>query len=335
MFTSYHKTSLTLERFEIFEHGKCYTSEDSVSLPSLAKKAMASCSVFDLQGHSLAAYELGPTWSVHLIRASAVIPLEWGACNGCSIQFHFDFEGEALLVDEDNRPVQALTAQEQVRPVAVDKSSCGRSVDFLIEAACHEVFGAGKGGMIRPPDPCRTFKIKRCELVLVDDDISALHDEFVLVADIARHFPKDSQIAVNAMEAANRAMNIFRAGSPAATREARKILEGVLPLNGASLPRDHTLFAVGHCHIDTAWLWRYEVFNSHLFLFLTPQQTRRKCVRSWTSQLALMNEFDEFVFTASQAQQFEWVKQDEPALFARIQRAAQSGRFVPTGLAVP
>lgn len=51
-----------------------------------------------------------------------------------------------------------------------------------------------------------------------------------------------------------------------------------------------TLYAVGHAHIDTAWLWRIE-------------HTRRKCLRTFTTALALMERYPEYIFTCSQAQQ--------------------------------
>lgn len=54
--------------------------------------------------------------------------------------------------------------------------------------------------------------------------------------------------------------------------------------NGA---KAHTLVAMGHCHIDTAWLWTYG-------------ETRRKCARSWASQIELMKTYPDIVFTCSQ-----------------------------------
>jgi alpha-mannosidase len=38
----------------------------------------------------------------------------------------------------------------------------------------------------------------------------------------------------------------------------------------------HQIHAVGHCHIDTAWLWPYA-------------ETKRKIARSWASQLEHIN----------------------------------------------
>lgn len=45
----------------------------------------------------------------------------------------------------------------------------------------------------------------------------------------------------------------------------------------------HQIHAVGHCHIDTAWLWPFK-------------ETRRKCARSWSTQLNLMDLHPNFNF---------------------------------------
>jgi alpha-mannosidase len=87
---------------------------------------------------------------------------------------------------------------------------------------------------------------------------------------------------------------------------------------GNGVPNGPKVTAIGHCHIDTAWLWRY-------------QETRRKCIRSWSSQVAYMQDYPWFVFTASQAQQYEWVKEDAPSLFKQIQEMQKKGQFAVIG----
>ncbi|KAH9368692.1 hypothetical protein HPB48_004711 [Haemaphysalis longicornis] len=80
----------------------------------------------------------------------------------------------------------------------------------------------------------------------------------------------------------------------------------------------HTIAAIGNCHIDTAWLWPYA-------------ETKRKCARSFASALLLMEKYPEYNFACSQAQQLFWVKQDYPSLFERIQHYAKKGQFIPVG----
>ena len=58
-----------------------------------------------------------------------------------------------------------------------------------------------------------------------------------------------------------------------------------------------TVHAVGHCHIDTAWLWPYF-------------ETKRKIARSWSSQLEFMDLYGEhgYKFCASSAAHYWWLK---------------------------
>ena len=80
----------------------------------------------------------------------------------------------------------------------------------------------------------------------------------------------------------------------------------------------HRVLAVGHAHIDSAWLW-------------PARETARKCARTFSNALALMDDFDGFVFAASSAQQYAWVEHDYPELFDRIRARVADGRFVPVG----
>ncbi len=44
-----------------------------------------------------------------------------------------------------------------------------------------------------------------------------------------------------------------------------------------------------------------------------------------------MKEYPGYKFACSQAQQFEWVKEDYPILYRDIQQAVQRGDFIPVG----
>ena len=60
----------------------------------------------------------------------------------------------------------------------------------------------------------------------------------------------------------------------------------------------HQVHAVGHCHIDTAWLWPY-------------RETKRKIARSWSTQLEFINNLFKdqgFKFCASSAAHYWWLK---------------------------
>jgi alpha-mannosidase len=76
--------------------------------------------------------------------------------------------------------------------------------------------------------------------------------------------------------------------------------------------------AVGHAHIDSAWLWPV-------------RETVRKVARTFANVLDLMDTDEEFVFAASSAQQYAWLQEHQPELFERVKQRVAEGRFVPVG----
>jgi alpha-mannosidase len=101
-------------------------------------------------------------------------------------------------------------------------------------------------------------------------------------------------------------MNVFRSGDASTISAARKKVEDVLGAGWAA--KGHKIYAdgesakkakvwgIGHCHIDTAWLWPYSV-------------TQQKVARSWATQVDLMERYEEHRFAASSAQQYKWLEQ--------------------------
>ncbi len=76
--------------------------------------------------------------------------------------------------------------------------------------------------------------------------------------------------------------------------------------------------ACGHGHIDTAWLWPL-------------RETRRKIQRTWATVLELMDRYPSFCFIGSQAQQYEYLREDAPKLLDRIRARVEEGRWEPGG----
>lgn len=81
---------------------------------------------------------------------------------------------------------------------------------------------------------------------------------------------------------------------------------------------DITVHAVGHTHIDVAWLWRLK-------------HTREKAQRSFATVLRLMEEYDDYVFLQTQPQLYQYVKEDCPELYERIRRKVKEGKWEPDG----
>ena len=99
---------------------------------------------------------------------------------------------------------------------------------------------------------------------------------------------------------------------------ARGILaEGLDKLREMYPPVGSVLLS-GHAHIDLAWLWPVA-------------ETRRKARRTFSTQLWLMEHYEDFIFNQSSAQAYKWIEEDDPELFTRIQQAVADGRWEPVG----
>lgn len=75
-----------------------------------------------------------------------------------------------------------------------------------------------------------------------------------------------------------------------------------------------TVDLIGHTHIDVAWLW-------------TLDQTKQKVERSFSTVLKLMDEYPEYKFFSSQPQLFEFLKERNPDLYARVKEKVLEGRW--------
>lgn len=79
-----------------------------------------------------------------------------------------------------------------------------------------------------------------------------------------------------------------------------------------------TVSAIGHTHIDVAWLWRL-------------RHTREKVARSLSTVLRLMDEYPEYVFFHSSPQMYRMIKEDYPEVYAQIKQRVKEGRWEVDG----
>lgn len=87
---------------------------------------------------------------------------------------------------------------------------------------------------------------------------------------------------------------------------------------GALCGSRQTLHCIGHTHIDVAWLW-------------TLSQTQEKIERSFSTVLALMEEYPEYKFMSSQPQLYAYLKARNPELYARVKEKIAEGRWEVEG----
>lgn len=79
-----------------------------------------------------------------------------------------------------------------------------------------------------------------------------------------------------------------------------------------------TVNAVGHTHIDVAWLWRLK-------------HTREKAQRSFSTVLRLMEQYEDYIFLQTQPQLYEYIKEDCPQLYEKIKEKVAQGKWEAAG----
>uniref|UniRef100_A0A8C0BGD3 alpha-mannosidase n=1 Tax=Buteo japonicus TaxID=224669 RepID=A0A8C0BGD3_9AVES len=245
----------------------------------------------------------GPTWETCWFKVELSIPQAWA---GQEVHFVWESDGEGM-VWRDGQPVQGLTKEGEKTSYILTsslKESEPHSLTLYVELACNGLFGAGKGSMIAPPDPDRRFTLSKAELVIFNRDVYELLVDLEILLDMAQLLGEENQRSFQALYTANQMVNMCDVTDPSTFPAARDLAAAIFSQrNGKS---QHTIHAVGHCHIDSAWLWPYE-------------ETIRKCARSWVTVVRLMERNPELTFACSQ-----------PRLIS-IQEFVAKEQFIPVG----
>ena len=245
----------------------------------------------------LAGERFGPLWTTFWLRGTATVPHDWV---GRRVDLLWDSGSEATLW-LDGRPAQGLNPHHG-DAVLLERAEGGEVVRFEVELACNGLFGR----LERPPE------VRRCEIAPWDPDAWRLGFDFevlrALAADAANGL--DPAWAGELTSRLNEVCNVWPAP------EALGILDGLYSRRNGSTT--HRIVAVGHAHLDTAWLWPLA-------------ETYRKLVRTVTTQLRYADEYPEYRFVLSQAQHFAWLEERSPELWQRVRAKIETGQFVPVG----
>lgn len=102
----------------------------------------------------------------------------------------------------------------------------------------------------------------------------------------------------------------------ASLQKAREVMAPLLAETNA--PKAPRAALIGHSHMDTAWLWEID-------------ETIKKCARTYSNQMNLMDIDEEYTFMQSSACHLKWMETYYPSLFEDIKRRILEGRYEPNG----
>lgn len=269
-------------------------------------------------------YNFGPSWKTFWVKFNLKIPEDWLKYE--ALEIDWDLNSEALIYNDKGLPLQAFTGGGQRNLFRIPKEyRTSEEQLFYIEVACNGMFGNGADG---EPDPNRYFRLNRAHLVVPNLEARRLFWDFWILGDATREFPGGHWQKYQAADICTQIMNTFDPNDVDSIGKCRKLAEQLLgdKINSDEVFHEYPnernkridVYGIGNCHIDTAWEWPFA-------------ETKRKIVRSWTTQLKLADEYPEYVFVASQMQQFKWLKQYHPEILSKIHEKFATNQFIPLG----
>jgi alpha-mannosidase len=272
----------------------------------------------------------GPPWGTMWLRVQCRVPEDWPAeQTELAVDLGFDdrmpgFQVEGLAYDGSGAVIKGIAPRNSSLPLKLLGLKGGDELLVYVEAAANpSIMGAGESfvptslGSRETSGQTASRRLGPVELLRVDDDIRALCIDVEvlcgLASVLAESDPRRYEILAALDKMADRLDPDDIQGSAAA---ARGTLAPVLaaPAHASA----HRVVATGHAHIDSAWLWPV-------------RETIRKCARTFANVLALSEQYPDFVFACSQAQQYEWIRDTYPGLFARIRERVAAGSWIPVG----
>ncbi|TVS07927.1 MAG: alpha-mannosidase [Phycisphaerales bacterium] len=261
----------------------------------------------------------GPAWRTCWFRLEGVVPERFDAGTGRSVVLRFS-TGTEGLVYLDGKPVHGVDVNRD--RVRLEGVSPGKPVSALVEAVCVHPWGASVFDWDTAETRARWTdrepgRLEAAELALLDEGVLRLSRAFGFAISLLKELPERTPRAGELCRALREAVTTLDDTDIASgAGDAAAHIESALS-RGAS-PSATECVAVGHAHIDTAWLW-------------TLEESRRKCLRSFSNVLRLMEADRAFCFLCSQAQHYAWIEEDSPELFAQIAERVREGRWEPGG----
>lgn len=276
--------------------------------------------------------QLGPTFATYWFRLETTVPEQW---RGQRVDLAWSSNSEAQLW-VNGCAIQGLNPGREVARL-LEEAQGGEVLEVYVEVACNHLLGAD--GIPGLPWPSPTHRpshwLQVCELRCFDHQAWELYHDFRVLAElVSDRVPSQESRAIGSgtkplvrpsldptwsgklLYDLNLVCNTLNPDDQSTWGPARELLSELLSISNGGVC--HELSAIGHAHIDTAWLWPLA-------------ETYRKTVRTFSTALGNMDEYPEYLFACSQAYQYECIEKQNPQLFDRIRKKVSTGQWIPVG----
>lgn len=225
-----------------------------------------------------------------------------------------DVNGELCLVDEAGSPRQGLTninsefetalglpGKRVVDLAQPGENAAGQSIDLWADAGCNDLFGRYRSGTL-----------KEAQIAVCHEDVRRLYYDFEVLIELAEQIEEKSARRARVIQALYEASLKLSMINEESVRQADEKIQSQLDKRGGDPML--TISAIGHAHIDLAWLWPI-------------RETIRKGARTFSTVLRNMEKYPDYVFGASQPQLYQWMKEYYPKLYEQVGQRVREGRW--------
>jgi len=237
-----------------------------------------------------------------------VVPREF---KGKEVALYIDIEGEGCAF-VDGKPFAGVDPNHT--EILITKSAKGGESFEIVIDAISKVWH-------NPKDKSPKI-LRRAEIATRNPEVREYYFNLEVLHQLAEQLPEESARRAKIVYTLNKSVDAFdythidEASLKKSAIAANRILK---PLLDCRADASATNVAVhGHSHIDVAWLWPY-------------RETKRKVSRTFSTVMRLMEQYPEYIFSQSQAQLYEFCKQNYPSLYEEIKKRVREGRWDVTG----
>ncbi|WP_020573107.1 alpha-mannosidase [Actinopolymorpha alba] len=281
----------------------------------------------------------GPPWGTSWFRLTGQVPQEW---DGKRVEAVLDlgfgggpgFSAEGLAYTPDGEPIKGLNPDNIYVPLAGlvsggasqsdgAKATGGSAFQIYLEAAANPTvieWPSFEPSDLGDKDTAGTdpiYEIRRAELAVFHLDVWNLLLDIEVIGGLMKELPEDLPRRSEILRALERSLDALDYDDiPGTAAAARAQLATVLAK--PAYASAHQISAVGHAHIDSAWLWPL-------------RETVRKVARTISNVTTLAADHPDFRFAFSQAQQHAWMKEHHPKVWTRLKDAVATGQIIPIG----
>ncbi|MBI4884861.1 MAG: alpha-mannosidase, partial [Actinobacteria bacterium] len=264
----------------------------------------------------------GRPWGTTWFRFTGDVPADWVGDHleaVIDLGFHPDsagFQCEGLVWSASGEPIQGIHPRRTAVPLP---HAAAGTVEIIVEAASNPAIARRNAhlGSLATAGAESLYSLRQASLAVRDDAVFHLLLDIEALLGLMTALPAANKRRQRVLRKLEAAFNVIDFDDVAGTAAmARRSLQPALEPSAS--PGAHNVIAVGHAHIDAAWLWPI-------------RESVRKCARTFASATRMMDAYPEYRFACSQAAQYEWMEQQYPSLFESIRAAVARGQWHPVG----